>query len=173
MIDKDILADFQAEAKGLLTELNEVVESLEEESEEFPTALLEQFAQRIDRIMGAAQTLNQLDPNHQGLLRIGAIAQLCKRLGYKAAEYKTKPLIPLFAAFWADTLEVVEELIDAVEDEAKSKAVSQAFSSVVQNRLTWLSEKVQQHAPQAATAAGGGKLADQMEIDKLLASMGK
>ena len=171
MIDSDILADFQAETKGLLEELEETVEKLETQVNVFPSAELEQFAQRIDRVMGAAQTLNQFDPNHLGLKRIGAIAQLCKKLGYTASQLKMPGLVPLFAAFWADTLEVLGELVDACADEAKTKQLTDSFSSVLQNRLTWLSEKVQKMAP--AGTSGGAPLSAQLDVDQLLASFGK
>ena len=166
MLDKDIIVDFQTEAKGLLKELTEVVEKLEEPGNAFPAQELEQFAQRIDRIMGAAQTLNQLDPQNEGLKRIGSIAQICKQLGYKAAEYKTAALIPLFAAFWADVLEVMEELIDSLEDDKGSRELAESFSSVLQKRLAWLGQKIQQMAP-----AGAGNT--QLEMEKLLGSLKK
>lgn len=141
-----------------------MVEALEETSGQFPAQQLEQFAQKIDRIMGAAQTIGQLDPGNKGLQQIGAIAQLCKRLGYKAAEYKTAALVPLFAAFWADTLDVVGDLVDALESEEKTAAVASNFAPVLQNRLTWLSEKVQ-----AMGKASGADIQSQLDIDKLLA----
>ena len=164
MLDMEILADFQTEAKGLLDELTEIVETLEESSGTFPAADLEQFAQKIDRIMGAAQTLEQLSPGHAGLQRIGAIAQICKKLGYKAAEYKTISLIPIFAAFWADTIEVLGELVTSLNDEAKNRSLAASFASVLQNRLSWLGEKVQ-----ALGKASGADLQSQLEIDKIMA----
>jgi hypothetical protein len=171
MIDSDILADFQAETKGLLAELEDVVEKLEEQVTVFPAGELEQFAQRIDRIMGAAQTLAQFDASHQGLKRIGGIAQLCKKLGYTASQLKLPALVPIFAGFWADTLEVLGELVDAVGDEAKTKQLTDSFSSVLQNRLTWLSEKVQKLAPAGISA--GAPLSAQLDVDQLLANFGK
>ncbi len=61
-----------------------MVEALEETSGQFPAQQLEQFAQKIDRIMGAAQTISQLDPSNKGLQQIGAIAQI-------ASGWDTKP----------------------------------------------------------------------------------
>jgi hypothetical protein len=166
MIDNDILSDFQKEAKGLLNELEPIVEKLEEVEEGFPSNELAQFAQRIDRIMGAAETLNQLDTNHQGLKRIGAIARLCKGLGYKAAELKTSELIPIFAAFWADTLEVLSGLIDAIADEAKSKSLADSSAKILQGRLDWLAAKVEKSIPNSG-------IQSQMEIIQALAHFKK
>jgi chemotaxis protein histidine kinase CheA len=168
VLDKDILTGFQDESRTLLEELEGVVERLEEETEKFPSTELEQFAQRIDRIMGAAQTLNQIDPGHLGLQRIGAIARLCKTLGYKAAEFKLSVLIPIYAAFWADTLEVLSELVDNVDNEAKSQALADAFSSTVQNRLKWLSDKVQQ-----LSGTKAAETMNQSQVDDILAHLKK
>ncbi len=162
----DILTDFQKEAKDLLSELEPIVENLEETEGKFPAEELAQFAQKIDRIMGAAETLNQLDINHQGLKRIGAIARLCKGLGYKAAELKTTELIPLFAAFWADTLEVLSGLIDAAADEERSKSLADSFAKILQGRLDWLTGKVEQAVP-------NGAIQSQIEIIKALAHLKK
>lgn len=170
MIDLDILADFQKEAKQLLEELTEVVEQLEETQKEFPSTQLETFSQRIDRIMGAAKTLGMLAPDHMGLKRIAAIAEICKKLGYKASEFRATPLIPIFSAFWADTIEVMSDLVDSVGDEKKSEEIAKSFSSVVQNRLVWLSEKLQQHAP---AAKPGNEIKSQLDIDNLLELMNK
>lgn len=136
----------------------------------FPSKELADFAQKIDRVMGTAQTMLQFDAGHQGLQRIGAIAQLCKKLGYKASEFKMPGLVPIFAAFWADTLEVLGELVDAVGDEARTKQLADSFASVLQNRLTWLSDRVQKMAP---NVSGGAPLSAQLEVDQLLASLTK
>lgn len=138
-----------------------MVESLEEGGEDFPEAELETFAQRIDRIMGAADTLNMLEPDHPGLKRIGAIARLCKSTGYRAAAAKKAELVPLFAAFWADTIEVLEKLIDAAGDEARSAALAGSASKSLITRLTWLSDKVGNQAPTN----------DQNEVMNLLKSL--
>jgi chemotaxis protein histidine kinase CheA len=158
MIDQEILADFQAEAKGLLDELENVVELLEDAGGDFPDQELEHFAQRIDRIMGAAQTLSMLEPEHQGLVRIGAIAQICKRTGYRAAAAKRADLVPLFAAFWADTIDILRDLIDAVGDEAESARLANSSGKSLLTRLNWLSGKLGNEAP--AT--------DQSQLDDLL-----
>jgi len=166
MLDKEILTDFQTETATLLAELSKVVEQLEEASDTFPAAQLAEFSQKIDRVMGAAQTMSSLEAGHAGLERIGAIAQICKGLGYKALECKAVTLVPLFAAFWADTLDVLAELVETLGDDAANKAKAAAFASVLQNRLTWLSGKVQ-------AGSGGVELQSQLEIDKILAQLGK
>jgi hypothetical protein len=58
-----------------------------------------------------------------------------------------------------------------VGDEAKTKQLTDSFSSVLQNRLTWLSEKVQKLAPAGISA--GAPLSAQLDVDQLLANFGK
>lgn len=164
MIDKEILADFQAESKGLMKELAEIVEKIED-SEGFPAEELRSFSQRIDRIMGAAQTMSTLDASNQALIRIGAIAQVCKQLGYKAAEIQAVPLIPIFAAFWADTIDVMNELIDHVENAAKVQEITNSFGTTLQNRLTWLAGKV--------NASASTNKANQLDLGQLVNMLNK
>ena len=168
MIDTDILDGFKEESNQLLGELEEVVERLEQRVAEFPTKLMEEFSQKIDRIMGAAKTIGLMDEQHQGLKRIGNIAEICKRLGYKAAESKNAALVPLFAAFWADTLEVLTELVESVADEAASQKLAQSFSSVLQKRLEWLSQKM----TGSGTLPTGTTSLDALGVDDLLKSLG-
>lgn len=142
-LDTDILNDFRSETNGLLAELNEIVEKLEEEAaKSFPSALLEDFAQKIDRIMGAAKTLSLMEPGHLGLQRIGKLGEICKHIGYKAAEKSAIALIPYCTAFWADTIEVIGDLVKTVDDAEKNAEVARSFSQVLQKRLEWLGSRV-------------------------------
>ena len=167
-MDAEILEGFREEANQILKELAPVVEALEEAASVFPADRLTEFAQKIDRIMGAAKTLGMLNPDHQGLKRIGLITEICKALGYKASEIKRSEVLPLFAAFWADTLDVVSELIDVLEDEVKSAAIADRFSLVLQKRLKWLSEKLAAFESTATAAKGS----EQIDVDALLKELG-
>ncbi len=104
----------------MLEELIDVVDQIETSQGEFPSKLLEEFSQKIDRIMGAAKTL----------------------LGYQAASKRVLALLPLFAAFWADTIEVIQDLLGALEDSDQSEQIAKSFSAVLQKRLEWLAAKV-------------------------------
>lgn len=162
-MDKEIIEGFQTEAKEILSELSLVVEFLENVVSDFPADKLTEFAQKIDRIMGTAKTLEMESPNHAGLTRIGKIAELCKSLGYSASQLKIPEVIPIFAAFWADTLDIISELIESLEDERKTEAISNRFSLVLQKRLTWLSDKVKVLGKTSAS-----KGVSQLDVDALL-----
>jgi chemotaxis protein histidine kinase CheA len=164
-LDKEILDGFREESTELLEELEDLLSKLDQPSKEFPSQTLSDFSQRIDRIMGGAQTMLMMDEGHMGLMRIGGIASLCKKLGYKAAELKDTRLIPIFSGFLADTVEVLDGLVQAIDDEDESERLAKAFASIVESRLHWLSEKINERKPDQATSTN-------LEIDELLKSLG-
>ena len=142
-INQEILGFFREESAQVLAELMIVVEKLESSRGAFPSPLMEEFSQKIDRIMGASKTIGLDAPNHLGLQRIGKLAELCKIMGYKAADKKSSALLPIFAAFWSDTIEVIEELLGALEDDQKTQQIVKSFSAVLQKRLEWLMAKIE------------------------------
>lgn len=137
-LDKEILSYFVEETTQVLAELTGVVEKLENYNGDFPSGLLEEFSQKIDRIMGAAKTMSLEAPGHLGFVRIGKIAELCKTIGMKAAQQKSPQLLPIYAAFWSDTIEVTQNLVSSIEDVATSEQIAKSFSVVLQKRLEWL-----------------------------------
>lgn len=138
MLDMDILRSFEEESRQLLVELTDVLTRIEASKGDFPAALFDEFAQKIDRIMGSAKTIGVHVPNHEGLIAIGKMAELCKYVGYKAAEKKDPRVVPICAAFWADTLENMTTLMNHLEDPPKSAEVAKGFTEVLQSRLKWL-----------------------------------
>jgi hypothetical protein len=167
MLDIELIQGFQEEVSQLLSELDPVVEQLEEfEDSEFPSELLETFAQRIDRIMGAAKTMAQLDPESLGLGAIGTLAELCKVMGYEAARQKKLPLVPIFGGFWSETVELVRNITDKLEDQKAANDIVKSGFERLKGRLQWLKSKVFQNTD------AGGKLA-QDAIDQLLGNLNK
>lgn len=155
-IDKDILDGFIEESTLLLKELTGIAEQLEMPAETFPAKLLEDYSQIIDRIMGAAKTLLLLAPDHIGLQSIGKISEICKSMGYKAAERNEAAVIPLFAAFWMDVIEVLQELLEVIQDRDETIRIAKSFSPILQKRLEWLLSKVNSgsQGQRVATAEG-------------------
>lgn len=173
MLDQEIVDGFREETNQLMQELTDVVEKLEIKTKEFPTKLLEEFALKIDRIMGAAKTISLMEPNHQGLVRMGSLAEICKRLGYKAAEIKNPVVLPLFAAFWADVIEVIQDLIGVMHDDTKSDGISKAFGSVLQKRLEWLSKQITNLSPKIQAQEAQSKQAGvDFNLEDLLKDLG-
>lgn len=171
-LDSDILEGFVEESNGLLEELEAVVEKLEDAEGDFPAALLEEFSQKIDRIMGASKTLLQMAPEHKGLSRIGTISELCKRLGYKAAEKKEIVFIPIFAAFWADTIEALQDMIDVIDNEKECNQVAEAFAPTLVKRLEWLAKRVETRESTGTKNNEGAEKLDNLGVDDLLKDLG-
>ncbi|MFX7507449.1 hypothetical protein ABTJ37_24335, partial [Acinetobacter baumannii] len=74
--------DFRTESNGLLDELETLVEELEDAEEgSVPESALKDFSQKIDRIMGAAKTLQQIAPAHAGIAFIANVSGACKSMG--------------------------------------------------------------------------------------------
>lgn len=167
-IDKEIIDGFREEANALLKDLRNIVERLEDStSDEFPKDLLEEFANKTDRIMGAAKTFEQMAPGHQVFTQIGKFSELCKATGYKASTLNHQKLIPIFAAFWADTIDILEDLTQHCDDPEKVKEVTQAFIPPLQKRLVWLAQQI-------VTITKGAGAVDQAKInvDGLLKKLG-
>ncbi len=167
MIDEEILEGFKEETKELLSELMGLVEQIEDSGETFPKDELEKFAQIIDRVMGTVNTMSQMDPENQGFSAIGKLSGLCKALGYKAAESNCAPIVPLFAAFWADTVDIIGEISENLTNQEKVKEILSDFSPVLQKRLEWLGKKVMD-----LSKSKEGEGQSQIQVDALLKSFG-
>jgi len=165
-IDEEILMEFQKESNQLLIELTTVVEKLEIWTGPFPKKEYEEFALKIDRIMGAAKTIHMLAPTHPGLEAIGQVADVCKYVGYKGVDRAQPELIPIFAAFWAEVVDYVKELMDNIRNIEESKEVVNQMQKILVKRINWLMNKV---TPQV----GKEKLVTSLDIDELMATFGK
>lgn len=143
-LDKEILQDFQTESEGLMDELEAVVEELEDAagSGTFPDAKMKEFAQKVDRIMGTAKTLLTMGPGHSGITFLANVSEMCKTMGYQAVALQRAPLLPIFAGFWAETVEVMREVLAALTAADGGKSVVAARSAHLEKRLQWLAEKV-------------------------------
>jgi hypothetical protein len=167
-LDKEIIESFQEETSTLLNDLREIVEELEEVQDDFPTQKLEAFAQKIDRIMGTAQTFETMAPEHQVFKHMARFGELCKATGYKAISINHPPIIPIFAAFWGDTLDVMEDLADNVGEPDKIQQVTQKYIPVLQKRLTWLAGQI---VDLTKKSPGKGNMS-QINVDSLLKGFG-
>ena len=138
-MDKELVDSFTYESFIILKELSVIIDKLEdEEHTTYPANLMAEFSQKIDRIMGAAQTLEMATGEHIGLRAIGSIAGNGKKLGQQAAALGKMEFIPVIAAFWGDTLDVLAELIPILDDLKQSREVVEKSFRLLQKRLDWL-----------------------------------
>lgn len=142
VLDNEIIDSFREEANVLLEELRGIIDRLEDWKDTFPKELLEEFANKADRIMGTANTFDEMAPGNPVFQQIGKFGELCKVTGYKASTLNHQKLIPIFAAFWADTVDILQELVDNVGDAQKIKDVTQSYIPTLQKRLIWLTSQI-------------------------------
>lgn len=166
-LDKEIIDTFQEETNGLISELRGVVEKLEDHEGSFPKELLEEFANKADRIMGTAKTFESMYPDHRAFMHIGKFGELCKATGYKAGVLNNMGLIKIFAAFWADTLDIVENLCKNIGNQASLNGVMSTDIPLLQKRLTWLAQQIVN-----LTKGTGVEAQGQINVDGILKRMG-
>lgn len=170
MLDAELLADFKSESIQIITELSKLLESLEEDHSEFPHSKVEEFAQMIDRIMGASNTLAGMSTEPSAFVLIGKLSGLGKAIGYKAAQIGHEPLLPVFVSFLTDAVEIIEELVNSIEDKEKTDAISSQYVPTLQKRLIWLGTKINDFAKNSPNQSAGSE--GQISVDALLKSFG-
>ncbi|MGE3610588.1 MAG: hypothetical protein AB7I27_13440 [Bacteriovoracaceae bacterium] len=164
-LDKDIIESFQEESNQIIKELRTVIEALEDHQGDFPKNLLEEFANKSDRIMGTAKTFETMCPDHKVFGQIGKFGELCKATGYKASTLNIIGLVPIFAAFWADTIDIMEELCENIGDSEKLNSVTKEYIPTLQKRLIWLAEQI-------VNKTKGSNVQAAINVDGILKRMG-
>lgn len=166
-MDTEIIKSFKEEAKTILQELETVIDDLEVHTGSFPRDLLEDFANKTDRIMGTAQMFHTQYPAVEAFRLIGNFGALCKATGYKASTLNNESLIPIFAAFWADTVEIMNDLCMNIDKPEKLVEITKKNAPVLQRRLTWLAEQIVK-----ITKTEGNSEASKINVDGLLKKLG-
>lgn len=129
-MDSEILESFCAETHSLLEHLIKITNEFEETND---VRLLEDFGQIMDRIMGAAYTLN--------LQEIGRFCELGKKIGYKASQTTDKNLVRLAGPILADGAEI---LLAMVQGLIKKEALPESETlKAFRDRLKWFLDKFQ------------------------------
>lgn len=161
-IDNDILNEFLTEAKRLVAECQTLLEDLEGKPEAAPR--LEEFANKIDRVMGAAKSLGLLATADHPLHMVGDATAVCKALGYRGAKVAHQPkLFEVTVSFLLDAVETVDELLDRLDEPPENLRAD--LKNTLLGRLQWISD-IYRQIPEAG-AASGEKLV-QNEIDELM-----
>lgn len=167
-IDKEILKEFTTESKQLIDQLVDELETIEGNYD--LVYKLEDYGQKVDRIMGGAKNLAVFaGPGHVVLL-IGDYCSLCKIVGYKASQISNNE--QLFNVCVAFLLDVTENLRAAIVALEKNEALAnQTLSPTFVERLRWISDKFGEGFRTSVDAGNKGKLV-QNEIDELLKKLG-
>ena len=118
--------------------------------------------------MGTATTFYSQFPEYEIFNQIGNFGGLCKATGYKASTLNHLGLIPIFAGFWADTLDIMEELCSNIENPEKLAEINKTNAPILHKRLVWLAEQI----IKITKAQGGGSGPSAMNVDGLLKKLG-
>ena len=155
---KEVVEEFCDESDKLCEQLLDHVDDLEED----PTnnEILELFGQKIDRIMGAAKSL-EAD-------KTGKLCELSKKIGYKASQSHDEALLTLVQATLADSVEILQTLIKSIRTEGVEKTDDINLSAFIK-RLYWVTEKFKDI--ERASVSTDEENMDQVEIDSFLKNM--
>ena len=159
---EEVVLDFCKESEKIYNEIEEILEDYEDE----PTSeKLEIFGQTIDRVMGAAKSI---DATQSGLY-----CELGKTISYKASQIQDPQLLDIVVAVLFDTVEILKSMNKniIVEKEEKVDGINlEAFAS----RLHWLADKFKdiKRSSVAIDATDDKSQMDQKSIDDLLNDLG-
>jgi chemotaxis protein histidine kinase CheA len=142
---KDVIIDFCTESNRFYEELEDMLDDLEENPNDKPT--LEKFGQTIDRIMGAAKSIDAVTT--------GKYCELGKIIGYKASQIEDEDLLNIIIAVLFDTVDILKELNESIlaKGEETIKFVNLAAFG---KRLHWLADKLK-HIDRASVSIGTEK----------------
>lgn len=172
MDDPELIEDFVNEANGLFDQLEEILDELEDDLTN--TAHLEKFGQVIDRIMGAAKSIEANE--------VAMFCELGKIIGYKSSQTKEPALLNVVVAILFDAIDLLRKMVANLKtnDDSGLKDLStEAFGT----RLSWLSDKFK-HIERASVAykkpedvtkkdlGKKGQTMDQGSIDDLMKALG-
>ncbi len=158
---EEIVLGFTEEASALYEQLIEILEDYEDEPGQ---KKLEEFGQVIDRVMGAAKSIEAE--------RTGNFCELGKTISYKASQSMDNELLNIVVAVLFDTVEILQKINKTIINQ-KSEVLPDINLDRFSTRLRWLSDKFQNiERSSVAIATPDADKADQKSIDELLQSLG-
>lgn len=161
-LDKEILNDFYLESKSLIEEMIELLENMEGDFSQKES--LKVFANKIDRIMGAAASIALMADQDHGLNLVTDYTSLCKMVAYKGADIPNNTeLYDVTVALLLDAVEALNILIYKIE--LPMAELKQVISPNFIERLRWVADQFNKQTKST-------KLTGQSEIDDLMKKLG-
>lgn len=133
-----ILREFKDESKTLIRELLDILETVENDLSDYRR--LDQFGQIVDRIMGAAKSLEAGMADPGIVAEMGQCAELCKRIAYKGSQISDGDFLQVIIAFLLDATEALGEMLEGIDD-LSQKGLADKFSGTFFDRLQWISKQ--------------------------------
>lgn len=157
----EIVEDFCKESEEIYGQLEDLLDQYEDTND---PKILEEFGQVIDRVMGAAKSVDA----HQ----TGMYCDLGKTISYKSSQSMDKALLDIVVAVLFDTVEILQIMNKAIITSKEEKVPGfnlEAFGT----RLRWLADKFKDiQRSSVAIEPDDKQLGDQKSIDQLLADLG-
>lgn len=175
----ELIQEFQKEAQAILKDLELELDQCEEDSR--LSAHMASVGQRVDRIMGAAQSLalavEKSHPLSQTLHQMGEIARVGKALAYKASQLTSKDeeFWHASVAFLQDTVEFLQNTARSLNPEQQSPSDAAREFDRVLRRLNWLVQQFPEHWKASIDTSHGKEPhspLSQDEINELLKRFG-
>ncbi|MBT4791925.1 MAG: hypothetical protein HON90_10165 [Halobacteriovoraceae bacterium] len=158
---EEIIVDFCKESAAIYADLEEMLEDYEDSKD---SKKLEEFGQVIDRIMGAAKSIDAT--------QTGMYCELGKTISYKASQSMDQALLDIVTAVLFDTVEILQIMNKTIETD-KVEKVSGINLETFGTRLRWLADKLKNiNRSSVAIDVNENKLDGQKSIDDLLADLG-
>ena len=160
----EIIKDFCTESEEIFNELEEMLEDYEDQPS---PNILETFGQTIDRVMGAAKSIEAT--------YMGSFCELGKTISYKASQSTDHDLLNIAVSILFDNLEILKEVNKKILND-KTEKVEIFNLEAFGTRLKWLSDKFKNIERSSIEVQNAGeilgKAEDQKSIDDLLAELG-
>lgn len=160
---QEIIDGFCQESLDLFDELEEILEVLEDNPSN--RSHLEKFGQIIDRVMGAAKSI-QAD-------EIATFCELGKVIGYKSSQTSEIALLEVVVAVLFDSLELLRKMVEGLQKNGNA-ILKDLNTKAFVTRLHWLSDKFKD-IERASCSVESKKMPEQLDqkgIDDLIASLG-
>lgn len=187
-VDPQILSQFIAESKSLVIEALGILEEVEADPRKLSRLL--DYANRVDRIMGAAKSLATMVSEDHALHILGNYTGVCKAVGTRGAQIVVqKPqFFDVTISFLLDATDLIGDLMERIHEPASK--LREEISDTFVDRLRWLSDLYREdslvttesrsRSSVASSVVVGSKSTDlikeadldQTEIDDLLKKLG-
>jgi chemotaxis protein histidine kinase CheA len=152
---KEIVDDFCKEGRKQISQLNDHLFNLEDDLSDLSE--LEAFGQVIDRMMGAAKSLE--------INSMATFCELGKAIGYKASQVNEAGLISIVVAVLIDAVEILDTLLGKLE-KGEVLELKEISTDAFISRLQWLNDKFK-HIKRASVAIGDVAQTNSNKVENL------
>ncbi len=130
---EEIIAEFTQDCDQIILDLEDTLEYLEDHTHDFKK--LEEFGQKVDRIMGAAKSLD--------FHIMGEISEFCKSICYKAGHAKNETISNIVIAFLFDAVEGLKIITKALK-ETGNEELPEVNKKTIMGRLHFISDRLKE-----------------------------